>query len=572
MPQIPPISNDYINDVIKSDGPFIETINKTQGIKLRELIKMLRDYFDQEMPKNTSDLVNDSNFVNAAFLAGIPNQGNQKHPFIIKPLEDWDPNEVFGTGNQPVNTMLVATEFNGESYVVTQLKISDGITAFGDLKNLIINGVINGGTSGQSLEKKSVVNGDAAWVDIPQKIADVLALKLNIADYNQHFRGKYASLAALQSAVFNPALQAGDYAQVDAGTGSNVKNYNWDVDDNTWVEGSPGSGANNTDQLTEGTSNLYFTSTRAIDAVANDYVRKSGNVSENIFGKKSFQQAPSLNSLTGNRVLSLSAAKEIESFYEITLPVITNTTIISQLTTAGNWNASDVYTGSAIVGAYQMQFYADANYWYYFYNDTTPIRISRRAAQLAATDVEAQAGTSGNKYLTPLNWTYLKTIANNISALWQFTVGIGIGIAGVTSSFLKIGSNTTAKSQLNLTPSAVDVNAPINGDVWNNNGEIKLVDNTIVNRLLKTYNNELLKSTGNYFLLANQYGDISATVEAGELWVYDSEILSAISSATWTSNRATITPANNKVMLKGQMHDDGSFTYFAVNDNVVRRW
>ncbi|WP_199117324.1 hypothetical protein, partial [Pedobacter sp. ASV28] len=571
MPQIPPISDAYIDEIIKSAGPYVESINKTQGIKLRELIKVLRDYFEQEIPKKTSALTNDSNFVNASFLAGIPEEGNQKRPFIIRPLTDWDPDQVFGTGSQPVNMLLVATEYINEIHTVTQLKISDGVTPFKDLKNLVVNGLINGGSAGQTLEKKSTIDGDSSWVDIPQKIAEALNLKLNATDYNQHFRGKYTSLSALEAATFNPPLQAGDYAQVDPGVGTDAKNYNWDSDDNAWIEGGSGSAATNTDQLPEGTNNLYFTSSRAVNAVSNDYVHKSGNVNENISGKKNFQQAPILDSLTGNRILSLSSTKEMESFYEVSLPVITNTTVITQLTTAANWSATDVYTGSAITGAYQMQYYTDANYWYYFYNDTTPLRIPRKAAQLAATDAEAQAGTLTNKYLTPANWTYLKTIVNNISALWQFTVGIGIGIAGATSSLLKLAANTTTKSQVNLSPSATDVSAPVNGDVWNNAGELKFMDSTIVNRLDKVYNNELFKGSGNRLVEVNQYGDKSAVNTIKSRWIYNPLIISGITGATYGANKKADINVSGYTVEKGQVYFNASTgtLYEAYDDNKV---
>jgi len=43
MTQITPIEDAYIDDVIKSEGPFNPNLNKTQGIKLRELVKLLRD-------------------------------------------------------------------------------------------------------------------------------------------------------------------------------------------------------------------------------------------------------------------------------------------------------------------------------------------------------------------------------------------------------------------------------------------------------------------------------------------------------------------------------------------------
>ncbi|WP_410220700.1 hypothetical protein [Pedobacter sp.] len=140
MAQIPPITDAYIDDIIKSYGPYIDTINKTQGIKFRELIKRLRDYFEQEIPKNTSQLVNDSNYVTSSLISGLPEENGSKRPFIIRPLANYNPDEVFGTGNQPLHVMLVATELIVGKETVTQLKISDGVTSFKDLKNLIGSG------------------------------------------------------------------------------------------------------------------------------------------------------------------------------------------------------------------------------------------------------------------------------------------------------------------------------------------------------------------------------------------------------------------------------------------------
>lgn len=91
-----------------------------------------------------------------------------------------------------------------------------------------------------------------------------LALKLDASAYNDRYKGKYTTLAALQAAY--PAASAGDYAQVDAGAGSDVINYNYDVEDG-WIEGGTGSAATNTDQLPEGASNLYFTVARVLATV-----------------------------------------------------------------------------------------------------------------------------------------------------------------------------------------------------------------------------------------------------------------------------------------------------------------
>lgn len=80
-----------------------------------------------------------------------------------------------------------------------------------------------------------------------------------------NFRGTFISLAALQAGVASPV--AGDYADVDAGVGSDVQRYVWDVSDTKWVPGSGGGGPANTDALPEGATNLYFTSARVRSAL-----------------------------------------------------------------------------------------------------------------------------------------------------------------------------------------------------------------------------------------------------------------------------------------------------------------
>jgi len=48
MPQIPPIGDAYIDEVIKAVDPFDSSLNKTQGVKLRELVKLMRDRVEQQ--------------------------------------------------------------------------------------------------------------------------------------------------------------------------------------------------------------------------------------------------------------------------------------------------------------------------------------------------------------------------------------------------------------------------------------------------------------------------------------------------------------------------------------------
>lgn len=70
---------------------------------------------------------------------------------------------------------------------------------------------------------------------------------------DEHFRGAYVSLVALQTAV--PVGIVGDYADVDTGIGSNAVRYIWDDDDNAWIAG--GSVVPDADATTKGIARLY---------------------------------------------------------------------------------------------------------------------------------------------------------------------------------------------------------------------------------------------------------------------------------------------------------------------------
>lgn len=119
---------------------------------------------------------------------------------------------------------------------------------------------------------------------------------------SSHWRGLYASLVALEAA--HPTASAGDYADVDAGTGFETTRHLWDVDDAEWIpsgSGAPltaadvkslyesnadtnaysdaekaklaaiaaGATANaNTDSLSEGSTNKWFTEARVRASLA----------------------------------------------------------------------------------------------------------------------------------------------------------------------------------------------------------------------------------------------------------------------------------------------------------------
>ena len=80
--------------------------------------------------------------------------------------------------------------------------------------------------------------------------------KLNKDDYVQHFRGVFSSYAALVSAL--PTALDGDYAHIDSGTTFDRLVAIWDSSDTKWVVNQAQT-LSNTDEVPEGSQNLYFT-------------------------------------------------------------------------------------------------------------------------------------------------------------------------------------------------------------------------------------------------------------------------------------------------------------------------
>lgn len=158
----------------------------------------------------------------------------------------------------------------------------------------------------------------------------------------------------------------------------------------------------------------------------------------------------------------------------------------------------------------------------------------------------------------------------NITGSGRIDGGLGLGIAPNTAARETIGANTSSIGQLLLTPSTTDYTGTLAGMFWNNAGEIKFLDSSIVNRLSKIYNNELLKGSTNRVLEANQYGDISAVDSIIEAQVYDIEIINAIKSADYSLGYAIISEAG-KVVEAGQYYfdEDLGIYYFCVSDNQV---
>lgn len=98
--------------------------------------------------------------------------------------------------------------------------------------------------------------------DLDPQIANLQTYKLDKVDYVQHFRGLFTSYAALTAAI--PVGIDGDYAHIDSGSGFDRLSAIWDTSDNKWVVNQVNV-AHNTDEMPEGSNNLYFTGQRTRD-------------------------------------------------------------------------------------------------------------------------------------------------------------------------------------------------------------------------------------------------------------------------------------------------------------------
>lgn len=126
------------------------------------------------------------------------------------------------------------------------------VNSFDDVIQLETTDIAIGGAGG-------IMNAQAqALLNRTAYLNSALANKLDSSAYVQHYRGKFVSLVALQTAIASGT--DGDYAIVDTGAGNDAVYYIWDAQDG-WVGGGTISGST-TDDITEGASNLYFNQSR----------------------------------------------------------------------------------------------------------------------------------------------------------------------------------------------------------------------------------------------------------------------------------------------------------------------
>jgi len=82
-----------------------------------------------------------------------------------------------------------------------------------------------------------------------------------------------------------------------------------------------------------------------------------------------------------------------------------------------------------------------------------------------------------------LNQTASSQAGGFYTGTGRLDTGLGLGITPNLGAFETVAAATSAKAQLLLTQGTVDYTGTTNGMLWNNAGEIKFLDNSIVNRI-----------------------------------------------------------------------------------------
>lgn len=172
------------------------------------------------------------------------------------------------------------------------------------------------------------------------------------------------------------------------------------------------------------------------------------------------------------------------------------------------------------------------------------------------------------------NGTGLQTSSNFYISGTGRATNFGAGIAPNANARYVAAAGTSTIGQFLWTPSASYAGTE-NGMMNYNSGDstLRMMRFGSSDQVIFNNNNSSLKLAGLPRLVeANSSGALAATKPILSLLVTDSDVIAAITGATYTSDRANITPASSKVMYVGQIYDDGTYTYIAIANNVVRRW
>lgn len=227
-------------------------------------------------------------------------------------------------------------------------------------------------------------------------------------------------------------------------------------------------------------------------------------------------------------------------------------------------------TGAAI-GANQLR----TDIKYLFVYDGTNVKLISEAispdALLETQTTPTEDGLSVSRRGLIYYWNWLKTQAINWGNTFQAT-RFGAGIAPNVAAKVTVAANTATEGQMLLTPSSTDYTGTLGGMTWNNGGVIKFRDATGQVDLLKSARNPSLEGVGSAMLIVTADGSLGRGATIDEGFETNPDVISALTSATYVSGYAEITPTTG-VFYQGDEYFDETTKYWyrAIADNKVIR-
>lgn len=231
MANIPPIEDAYIDSIIKSAGAYQPSLLKTQGVKLRELLKLFRDRFEQEVTtinENEQHLT----FGNGLKLEGDQVELGGDYTGEIR-IGGTAENPVFLLGNNGSGSTYTSLNINGSDYsagvqssrhddkltsslfllknlIEASLKIEDN----GDFKMLVTDQIANRGLE----EAGDYSANKTQYSYITKKMLDSAISALSAVAIS----GKYSDLSGKPTNLSEFANDLGNYGSFAKSDGTNV--------------------------------------------------------------------------------------------------------------------------------------------------------------------------------------------------------------------------------------------------------------------------------------------------------------------------------------------------------------
>lgn len=293
-------SSDGIQTLVNSDGTLTVTGTTDLNIKISDEIAQLINNA-LASGDNVSSLVNDSGYITQLELdeyelisnkVSVLSTSETEYPnckAVADAIADIDvdltPYEeksnkattlTNSTTDYPTTSLLteqlaLKANIDSPTFTGTVSGITSSMVGLGDVDNTtdLLKPISTATQTALDLKedkssKVSILSTSEIEYPNCKAVTEELDLKLDSADYNDRFKGVYLTETALNLAY--PTSSIGDYAQVNEVGATNVINYNWDAEEGIWVENATsGAGANNTDELPEGSSNLYWTVARFLE-------------------------------------------------------------------------------------------------------------------------------------------------------------------------------------------------------------------------------------------------------------------------------------------------------------------